>query len=186
MVYFFIMIASYQIGIQLTPFMGSVIFKGENTPDIKAPDTIRYQKGVSWAMLCNVVSCAVQFLYGFVQSKICDKLGLKWGFLVIMFLLGVVYLLFFFVRNKVIYIIMHIPIRLAIVTYNGLPQAIVILISPPEKLGANLALLNCFNVIGQQISNSGIGMGISQLWPGKPGHLIGISCINCKYLQLIL
>lgn len=177
MVYFFVMIANYQIGIQLTPFMGSTIFKGANTPDIKAPETVRYQKGVSWAMLCNVVSCAVQFVYGFFQSKIVDKIGLKWVFLTFMLILGVMYLLFFFVKNKVIYIVMHVPIGLAIVTYNNLPQAVVSLISPPEKLGANLALLNCFNVIGQQISNFGIGMGIAQIWPGKPGHLIGISCI---------
>lgn len=47
----------------------------------------------------------------------------------------------------------------------------------PEKLGANLALLNCFNVIGQQVSNFGIGMGVAQAWPNKPGNLIGISCI---------
>lgn len=175
--YFCIMIASYQIGIQLTPFMGKVIYKGENLPDTNDPRTIAYQKGVSWAMLCNVVSCGVQFVYGFFQSKICDLIGLKWVFFVLMVLLGVMYLLFFFVRDKYVFLVMHAPIGLAIVAYNNLPQAVVSLISPPEKLGANLALLNCFNVIGQQISNFGIGMGIAEIWPDKPGHLVGISCI---------
>ncbi|KAK8841500.1 hypothetical protein M9Y10_027119 [Tritrichomonas musculus] len=75
--YFFTMIVSYQIGFQLTPFMGKVIYKGENLPDTNYPRTIAYQKGVSWAMLCNVVSCGVQFIYCFFQSKICDLIGLK-------------------------------------------------------------------------------------------------------------
>ena len=37
--------------------------------------------------------------------------------------------------------------------------------------------MNWFNAIGQQISNFGIGMKIIQLWPNKPDHLVGISCI---------
>ncbi|KAK8841545.1 hypothetical protein M9Y10_027167 [Tritrichomonas musculus] len=177
MAYFFIMIGCYQIGIQLTPFMGADIYGGVNTPNPDDESTIIYQKGVSWAMLCNVVSCAVQFAFGFFQSKLCDLIGLKWVFLVLMTLLGVMYLLFFFVRNRYVYLIMNVPIGLAVVAYNNLPMAVVSLISPAEKLGANLALLNCFNVIGQQISNFGIGMGVAQIWPGKPGHLVGISCI---------
>ena len=177
MAYFFVMIACYQIGIQLTPFMGSDIYGGENLPDNNAPETKQYQKGVSWAMLCNVVSCAVQFVYGFFQSKLCDLIGLKWVFFVLMVLLGVMYLLFFFIRNRYVYLVMHIPIGFAVVAYNNIPPAVVSLISPAEKLGANLALLNCFNVIGQQISNFGIGMGVAQVWKNKPGHLVGISCI---------
>lgn len=177
MAYFFIMIGCYQIGIQLTPFMGADIYKGENLPDSKDPRTVKYQKGVSWAMLCNVVACAIQFVWGFFQSKVCDKIGLKWVFLVLMVLVGVMYLMFFFVKNKIAYLFIHVPIGFAVVTYNAIPPAVVSLISAPEKLGANLALLNCFNVIGQQISNFGIGMGIGQIWPDKPGNLIGISCI---------
>ena len=171
------MIACYQIGIQLTPLMGSTIFKGQNAANINAPETIAYQKGVSWAMLCNVVSWAIQFVWRFFQSKVCDKIGLKWVFLVLMVLVGVMYHMFFFVKNKIVYLFIHVPIGFAVVTYNAIPPAVVSLISAPEKLGANLALLNCFNVIGQQISNFGFGMGIGQIWPDKPGNLIGKSCI---------
>ncbi|OHS96418.1 major facilitator superfamily transporter [Tritrichomonas foetus] len=177
MVYFMAMIASYQIGIQLTDFMGAVIFGGNNELNANPEDVELYQKGVSWAMMCQVVSCGVQFLYGFVNSKVCDIIGLKWVFFVTLTLLGVMYLLFFFVKNRIAYIIMHVPIGVAVVCYNNLPPAVVTLITPTEKLGAALALLNCFNVIGQQVSNFGIGMGVAKAWPGKPGHLVGISCI---------
>lgn len=176
-VFLFIMIGTYQIGIQLSPFLGEQIFHGRNTDDPNAQETITYQKGVSWGMLCNMVSCITQFLYGFVQSKICDKIGLKVVLIVITIVVGVMYLLFFFVTNKYVFLVMHFPIGLGNVAFNTLPSAVVALISKPERLGSNLALFNCFCVIGQQISNFGIGTGIAKVWPGKPGHLIGISCI---------
>ncbi|OHS94942.1 major facilitator superfamily transporter [Tritrichomonas foetus] len=176
-VYFFIMIAAYQIGIQLNDFMGGTIFGGNNAIDADQSDIDDYQKGVSWAMLCNLVSCGVQFIYGFFNAKVCELVGMKWVFMVLMILLGVMYMLFFWVKNKIAYLFMHVPIGLAVVAYNNLPYAIVTLITPTEKLGANIALMNCFNVVGQQISNFGIGMGIEKAWPGKPGNLVGISCI---------
>lgn len=175
--YFFIMISNYQWSIQFSAFMGNDVFGGKNGPDINDPEVVRYQKGVSWAMLCNVVNSAVQFVYGFFQSKLVDKVGLKWVFLVLMLILGVVYLLFFFIKDKIVFLILHVPMGFAAVAYNNLPMAVISLISAPEKLGANFALLNCFNVIGQQISNFGIGMGLGKIWGNKPGHLIGISCI---------
>lgn len=73
--------------------------------------------------------------------------------------------MFFFVKNK---------IGFAVVTYNAIPPA-----------GANLTLLNSFNVVGQQISNFGFGMGIGQIWPDKPGILIGKSCISA-FISAIL
>ena len=41
-VYFLIMISTYQIGIQLTPFMGSDIYGGANLPDNNNLLTIKY------------------------------------------------------------------------------------------------------------------------------------------------
>ena len=178
-VYLFIMIATYQIGIQLSPFLGEQIYGGKNTDNPNDPETITYQKGVSWGMLCNMVSCITQFLYGFVQSKICDKIGLKVVLITITLVVGVMYLLFFFIKNRYVFLVMHFPIGLGNVAFNTLPSAVVTLISRPERLGANLALFNCFCVIGQQISNFGIGTGIAKAWPGKPGNLIGISCVFC-------
>lgn len=178
-VYLLIMIATYQIGIQLSPFLGEQIYHGKNSDNPNDPLTIAYQKGVSWGMLCNIVSCVTQFLYGFVQSKICDKLGLKVVLIAITLIVGVMYLLFFFIKNRYVFIVMHFPLGLGNVAFYTLPTAVVTLISKPERLGANLALFNCFCVIGQQISNFGIGMGIAKAWPGKPGNLIGISCVFC-------
>lgn len=175
--YCILMISSYQISIQFSPFLGETIYGGKNTPNPNDESTKIYQKGVSWAMLCNMVSGIAQFSYGFVQSKLCDKLGLKRVLIVTIFLVGTMFLLFFFVRNRIAFIFMIIPIGIGAVSFSTLPIAIISLISKPGSLGANLALLNCFNVLGQQISNFGIGMGIAKLWPGKYGHLIAISCV---------
>lgn len=175
--YFFAMIACYEIGVQLSHFMGYTVFGGDNSIDA-SPEMVRtYQKGLSWAMMCNLVSCGVQFLYGFVATKVSDFIGLKWVFFIFLIILGVCYLLFFFLKNQYVYLVLHVFIGMAVVTYNNVPQAIVSMCIPSEELGANLGLLNCFNVVGQQIANWGIGAGMNAVWKNKPGHLIGISCI---------
>lgn len=57
-----LMISPYQIAIQLTPFMERDIYGDANTQNHDIKYIKIYQKGVLWAILCNVVSCAVQFV----------------------------------------------------------------------------------------------------------------------------
>ena len=62
-------------------------------------------------------------------------------FSILIILLGTMYLFFFFIRNRYVFFIMHIPISLVSVAYNNLPMTVVSLISALEKLGANLVEL---------------------------------------------
>ncbi|OHT16723.1 major facilitator superfamily transporter [Tritrichomonas foetus] len=170
-------IATYQIGVQQTDFMGRTIEHGDNAIDAGFELNDKYQKGVSWAMLCNVMNYSVQFLYSFVNTHICKLFGMKWVYIFMMFLVGIMYFLFFFVRNKIAYMFINIPVGLATVTYISIPQAITALCVPQELLGVYMGVLPCFTNIGAQISNFGIGMGGAAIYPNRPELLIGISSI---------
>jgi hypothetical protein len=170
-------IASYQIGFQMTDFLGREVFHGDNAIDASPEMAEKYQQGVSWAMMCNVVNYGVQFTYSFVHTKVCSFFGLKWVYMVLMFAVAVVYLLFFWVSNKIGFLIMFVPIGLASVAYLSIPQAIISLSVPTEKLRVHHGLMSCFSVIGQQFSNFVIGMGGGAIWPDSPRILIAISCV---------
>ena len=175
--YFFSQIATYQIGFQLTDFMGRTIMKGDNAIDAPQEMIDKYQKGVSWAMMCNVMNYGVQFLYSFVHTYVCNFIGMKYVFMILMFLLGVMYLLFFFVRTTLPYLFMMIPVGLATVAYLSIPQAIVSLCVSKAETGIYLGSLYCFGTAGQQFSNFVIGMGGGAIWPRQPGTLIAVSCV---------
>lgn len=175
--YFFSQIASYQIGFQFTDFMGRIIFDGNNAIDAPQSEIDKYQEGVSWTMMCNVMNYGVQFLYSFAHPYVCKAIGMKYTFMITMVLLGVVYVLFFFVKTKLPYLFMNIPIGLATVAYLSIPQAIVAMSVDPADMGIFLGSLFCFGCSGQQISNFLIGMGGDAIWPGQPGILIGVSSV---------
>jgi MFS family permease len=170
-------IACYQIGFQMSHFMGKDIFHGDNSIDASSEMVDKYQQGVSWAMMCNVVNYGIQFVYSFGHTRVCDFFGMKWVFLVLMALLGVVYLLFFWVSNKVAFLVMFVPVGLASVAYLSIPQAVISLAVPTEELGVYIGSLSCFCTFGQQFSNFVIGMGGDAIWPNSPRTLIAVSCV---------
>ena len=175
--YFFSQIATYQIGFQLTDFMGRTVMKGDNAIDAPQELIDKYQAGVSWAMMCNVMNYGVQFLYSFVHTYVCKWIGMKYVFMILMLLLGVMYLLFFFIKTKLPYLFMMIPVGLASVAYLSIPQAIVSLCVTKAETGIYLGSLYCFGTAGQQFSNFVIGMGGGAIWPNQPGTLIAVSCV---------
>jgi solute carrier family 45 protein 1/2/4 len=170
-------IAAYQIGFQFTDFMGRDIFHGDNAIDAPQDLINKYQQGVSWAMMCNVVNYGVQFAYSFVHTRLCNAMGMKWVFVMWLALLGIVYMLFFWVSNKIAFLFIFIPIGLASVAYLSIPQAMVALQVSKEELGLQIGAMSCFSTIGQQFSNFVVGMGGSAIWPGRPRELIAISCV---------
>ena len=86
-------------------------------------------------------------------------------------------LMFLFITNKYAYFAFTGLIGLGNVIYMAIPYAIVSLVIPTEELGNNLGILNCFCVIGQQISNFLIGMGLNKVLKKSPGKKIGYSSI---------
>jgi hypothetical protein len=170
-------LAAYQVGFQLTDFMGREIFHGDNAIDAPQDMIDKYQEGVSWAMMCNVVNYGVQFTYSFIHTRVCDLLGMKWVLTLWLALLGVVYMLFFWVSNKIAFLLMFVPVGLASVAYLSIPQAMVALQVPKEELGLHIGAQACFSTLGQQFSNFVIGMGGGAIWPNRPRLLIAVSCV---------
>lgn len=175
--FFFAQIACYQIGVQQTDFMGRTIEGGDNAIDAPQEEIDKYQKGVSWAMMCNVMNYGVQFIYSFVHTYVCNFFGMKVVFIFLLFVLAVMYLLYFFVKSKIAFLFINLPVGLATVAYLAIPQAVVSLTVSSETLGSYLGSLQIFGNVGCQISNFLIGMGGSEIWPNKPEVLIGVSSV---------
>jgi solute carrier family 45 protein 1/2/4 len=170
-------LAGYQYGYQFTDFMGKDIFKGNNAASAGSDMNHKYQEGVSWAMMCNVVYYSSQFLYGLVNTRISAWLTMRWVFVISMFALWIVYGCFFFVDSKWAYFGLSVPQGIINCVMNATPYAIVTLCIPTEDLGGNLGLTVCGTMIGQQLSNFMIGTGLGYAWPDEPRLLLGISCV---------
>jgi MFS family permease len=171
-------IAIYQFQVQFTAFMGGQIYGGNNAQSAGAEANAKFSKGLSWALLCNVILYVAMFIWGFLNTKICEKLTMRWVYCGAMGLWGICCILFFFVTNKYVYIPIAVMNGIVAAVTNSLPYAIVSMCIPTEEIGGNLGLVVCLNVVGQQISNFGIGQGIGTAWNYSPKHLIGISCIG--------
>lgn len=174
--YFLGQFASYEYGIQFSHFMGKEIFKGDNAskdPELKN----NYQSGLSWAMFCNVVYYIVQFVYSFVNTKLCERFTMRVMWIIFMAVLGLVYFSFYFISDKWAFMGLSIPLGICENIYCAIPYAIVSLAIPTEELGGNLGLLVCAGVTGQQVANFGIGSGLASLWDDSPRMIIGISAV---------
>lgn len=127
--------------------------------------------------MCNVMNNVVQLLYGFVNSKVCELFGMRIVMVIGNGLMAVGLLLFLFVKNRFAYLGFTGLIGLGNVVYMAIPYAIVSIMIPTEELGNNLGILNCFCVLGQQVSNFLIGKGFSNLYNGSPKKNIGYSSV---------
>lgn len=170
-------VAIYQYGIAFTDFMGAEIMHGNNSDDASSEMKKLYQKGVSWAMMCNSVNNVTQLIYGFLNNKVCEIIGMKWAMVIGGILISVSLLLFLFIKNKYAFLGLTGLIGLGNVIYMAIPYAIVSIVIPTEELGNNLGILNCFCVIGQQLSNFIIGSGVGRLVNNSSGKKIGFSAI---------
>lgn len=172
--------ANYQYGYQFSHFMGRDIFHGDNNPKAPQEDQDAYERGVSWSMMCNVMNYSFQFVYGFLNTKICQILGMKLVLIIGLGLLTAGFVCFFFVSNKYAYLAITIPLGIGNLIYTAIPFAVVSIIIPTEDLGNNLGILTCCGVFAQQLSNFGIGRGIDQVWKDeikKSRYDIGVSSI---------
>ena len=178
--YFWGQTAAFQFLFQFTHFMGKEIFGGDNaSPDPAVRD--KYQKGLSWAMMCNVVYFASQFVYGFLNTKMFEVFTIRWVFVFTMFLMTGVLVSFFFVRNKYVLMAAVIPLGICAIVYFAGPYAIITLAIPTEELGGNLGLVICAGVIGEIVANFGIGNALGMIWDYQPSILIGLGAIPALF-----
>lgn len=180
--FLFANMAVYQFQIKFTDFMGSDIFqKNANATD----DLDIYQKGVSFAMLCMVVNNACQLVYSFINSKTVDGLGTKWTMLIGNCIMTGSLLTFIWVTERYVYYALAGLIGISQVIFTAIPYATVSLVIPTEELGNNLGILNCFCVIGQQVSNWGMGCFVDAITNNKrSSKKIGFSAVFAAFAAI--
>lgn len=167
----------FQFNFYFSHFMGQDIFGGDNGQ--KAPDDMKekYQNGLSWAMMCNIARFGTQFLYGFLNTKICELIGMRATSVVAYFVLSTGFLCFFWVRNKYIFILIVILVGSGYAVAMSVPYAIVSIVAPNEEKGAYLGLLMMCTVIGEILSNFGVGRFLGLFWPDNPRKMIAVSSV---------
>lgn len=129
---------------------------------------IGYQEGIKHSMLCLSVNNAVQLIYSFVNNRVCDAIGMKWTMIVGNSILTVCLFLFQFVEERYAYFAIVGCLGLAQVVFQTIPFAIVSLVIPTEELGSNFGILNCFCVVGQQLTNWGFGLLVDNVFKSDP------------------
>ena len=154
----------YEFGIEFSHFMGHDIYGGDNNPTSGEEMNEKYQQGVSWSMMCNVVNYVAQFIYGFLNSYVCKKLGMNLVYIIGMFLITMGLLCFAVVDNRYAYLGITVPLGIGNIIYMAIPYAVVSIVIPTEDLGNNLGILTCFGVFGQQCANFGIGTGFGAIF----------------------
>ena len=166
--------AVYQYQVAFSDFMGRNLFGGDNSDPAKQKD---YENGVSWAMLCNCVNNGFQLVYGFFNARVTDIVGMKLLMIIANLFTAIGLLLFLFVKVPEAYLGIAAPLGFGYIVVNAIPYAIVSQCISTENLGANLGVLNCFCVFGQQISNFAIGKGVGAIFHEDSKYKIGLSSI---------
>lgn len=59
-----------------------------------------FDKGLMMAMRCNIVNNVVQLIYGFLNNKFVDKVGMKCVMVIGTFVMSVSFMCFFFIKEK--------------------------------------------------------------------------------------
>ena len=167
-------VAYFQFSFGFSHFMGKDVFKGDNTSGDSDMNE-KYEKGLSWAMMCGAVRYGAQVIWGFVNTYISEWIGFKITSFISYLVMGICLFLFFFVDNQYAYLPIVFFIGIGYGTALSIPYAIVSMCTPIGDFGANLGIMFMIMVIGEQTSNLGIGSGLSLLWDGDPKYNIGAS-----------
>ena len=146
---------------------------GSNAEDAGSEKNKKYQYGVSWSMMSNVMNDVIQLFHGFCNHKVCEVIVMKWTMAIGNFLIAVSLLLFFFITNKFVFLLF----TGLIVIYIAVPYAFVSIVIHSNDVGNNLGILNCFGVLGRQVSNLVIGIGVGKAVRNSPGKKIGYSAV---------
>ena len=160
--------AFYEKGVYETSFYGRIVFGGDNSAPDGSELKNKYQDGLSWAQVILTVSNVINFLFGFVNTWLLDKIGIRWASGVTMALSAVVFLLLLWVRDQYILMIMWFVLGIATVIYSTVPNGVTAICCTQDQLAAMLGIVNSFNVVGQQIGNFVLGMGVGSAYGSNP------------------
>lgn len=192
MVYFFSWMAYYPFIIETTDFFGSDIFHGNTNPD-DSESYGRYMEGVSFGMLTIGVSSLLVLLYAPFQSLLIKTIGMKWTYASSQLIEAICLFCVFFVTNKYALLAIFLPLGISLSIFNSIPFAVVSLNVSIETMGIYMGVLNCFLVVGQQLTNfiltSGVGTISNKFFDCKKAPIIGcagffalIAAILCKFI----
>ncbi|OHS96247.1 major facilitator superfamily transporter [Tritrichomonas foetus] len=193
-IYFFSWMAYYPFIIETTDFFGQDIYGGKPIKDPEHPELYdKYMEGVSFGMLTVGFSSLLTIFYAFFQPVLIKHVGMKWTYAISQITETCCLLSIFFVFNKWALLCIFLPLGITLSIINSIPFAIVGLNCPQETMGIYMGVLNCFLVVGQQVSNftlsSGIGTVSTKYFDGKRSPIIGCgaffsltAAILCKFI----
>lgn len=156
--FFFAQGAIFPFYMQFSDFMGN-LFKKKG---------LDYNDGIKHSMLCLTFNNAIQLVYSFCNSRVCDWIGMRWTMVIGNSILFICLLLFQFVEEPYAYFAIVGCLGFGQVIFQTIPFAIVSLVIPTEELGNNFGILNCFCVIGQQLTSWGFGLFIDYVLKNDP------------------
>ncbi|KAK8865269.1 hypothetical protein M9Y10_010807 [Tritrichomonas musculus] len=172
----------FQLGVamfswQNVNYIATKVFGGN--PGEGHPDLPKYDDGVSHAQLLALIQTIIQVAYSFINTPICNKLGLRNAWFVGMITAIIGDVVFFFKTNKWFYMIGYICMGISQVVANSCPYVLVSLITPPEKLASAVTNVIFFGNIAGVIAQFGLNMGLGSIgwFTSNTGRLIGVSFV---------
>ena len=171
--------AFYMHGVHQTAFFARDVYGGNNAIDAGSAANDLYQEGLSFAMMVACIMNAVNFVYGFANTWVLDKIGIRFGSGLSMAAASVVFLVILWLKNKWVLLILWLILGIAQVMYNTVPNGVTAICCTQDQLAAMLGIVNSFNVVGQQIGNFVLGMGVGSAYGSSPSpkNLIMWGCI---------
>lgn len=179
-------VAYYQYYIQFSHFMAHEIFNGDNTSSDQEKIDL-YDKGLSFAMICGAVRSSAQFTYGFCCAKISEVIGFRLTTFLGYLCITVCFFLFLFVNNRYAFLGISVFIGIGYHTINTMPTTIMSICTSVMNLdfGSYYGILIMISVVGEQISNIGIGTLLAKIWPNNSRMMIVVSS-SFGFISMIL
>jgi len=135
-------ISYFPFCIKITSFFENEVFP----PSEKA-------KGLCFGMLTLGTSYVFVLIYGFIHDFIVAKIGLKNTFSFSLILESLCLSSVLFISDRWGLLLSLAPMGICFFVMNSVPFAILAKVIPESEMGIYIGVLNCFIVIGQQISN---------------------------------
>ncbi|EAX98134.1 Major Facilitator Superfamily protein [Trichomonas vaginalis G3] len=163
-VYGFAWMAYFPFQILIPDFFENDIFNGKNI------------QGNDFGMLVLAVSNAFGLLYLLFQPKIIEKFHSKYVFFVSQVIAMISLIVGCFLTNKYGLMFTYMPLGISLAVCNSIPFAVIAVTVPQEQMAVYMSVINIFVVIGQQLSQLIVCVGIMKL-TNNTAYTIGTASI---------
>lgn len=172
--FFFYQIGTTEFSIQGSNYIAMYIFGGQPN----GADGL-YDAGISYAQLLCLLQTILQLIYSVFNTKVVNRFGFKFAWLIATVSLFFANLLFYLIPNKYFLIIPYALFGISCVIGFSLPFAYISLVAPSEKLAGFMTLIILFGNIGGILVMFILTMyiGSFQMFLDNPGRLVGVSVI---------